>query len=137
MKIERSLRIIEKNFKRRKWIYWVLLISLFNIWNILTKYKKRYKKYVSLPYDISKKYYVPLKSFEKTTFHAPIMSIIINFNWIIKKKRLTRSRQWNSPIKKISNEPKLILSKIYRSRRIRTLILIWENEKKKEIVEFA
>lgn len=33
--------------------------------------------------------------------------------------------------KKISNEPKLILSKIYRSRRIRTLILIWENEKKK------
>lgn len=37
--------------------------------------------------------------------------------------------------KKISNEPKLILSKIYRPRRIRTLILIWENgerEKKKE-----
>lgn len=38
----------------------ILLSSLFNIRNILTKYKKRYKKYVSLPYDISKKYYIKI-----------------------------------------------------------------------------
>lgn len=54
-----------------------------------------------------------------------------------KKKKIDSFSSMKLANKKISNEPKLILSKIYRSRRIRTLILIWENEKKKEIVEFA
>lgn len=108
-----------------------LLSSLFNIRNILTKYKKRYKKYVSLPYDISKKYYIKIirKNDISRTNNVHNNKFQLNNK---KKKKLTRSRQWNSPIKKISNEPKLILSKIYRSRRIRTLILIWENEKKKK-----
>lgn len=114
-----------------------LLSSLFNIRNILTKYKKRYKKYVSLPYDISKKYYVPLKLFEKT-FHAPIMFIIINFNWIIKKKKIDSFSSMKLANKKNFQWTKTDFIKdlsISKDSNVNSHLRKWK--KKKEIVEFA